>query len=304
MKELIDLTPQEFENLVFDLLTLLGLKNCVWRTPGSDGGRDIQGEYIHSDISGYSQKEIWYVECKRYTGSVDWPTVWNKISYAEAQAADVLLIATTSSLTPQATDNLNNWNGNKKKPLIRAWSGAEMKNKLNIFPELQARYELVPDPFNNPARSVLPLIKILLKLNYSLSGSYVFLQDCSSQIETLNSLAGLLSKRIEDLESYNKVIFYKFNPEHDKYEWLHGGKIIEESGFDRYGIITVLSYIRLNLNVDKITIEKDGVSLVVNNITISTQSFINDLATICLWTNFRIIINETKLILESRENDT
>ena len=304
MKELIDLTPQEFENIIFDLLCLLGLKNCVWRTPGSDGGRDIQGEYIHSDISGYSHKEIWYVECKRYTGSVDWPTVWNKISYAEAKAADVLLIATTSSLTPQATDNLNDWNGNKKKPLIRTWSGAEIKNKLHIFPELRTRYELASDPFKNSARSVLPLVKILLKLNYSLSSSYVFSQDCSSQIETSSSLADLLSKRIEDLDSYGKIIFYKFNPAHDKYEWLEGCELIEESGFDRYGMRTVLSYIKSTLRIDKVALEKDNNSLLLKGVAVSTESFLEDINTICLWTNFRCTINATNLSLEPRGNET
>jgi hypothetical protein len=90
---------------------------------------------------------------------------------------------------------------------------------------------------------------------------------------------------------------------HDKYEWLHGGKLIEESGFDRYGIRTVFSYIKATLKLDKITVEKENNSLVLNGLTISTQTLINDITTICLWTNFRVLINETKLTLEPRGND-
>lgn len=303
MKKLIELTPQEFENLIFDLLTLSGLQNCVWRTPGSDGGRDIQGEYIHSDISGYSQKELWYIECKRYSNSVDWPTVWNKISYAEAKAADVLLVATTSSLTPQAIDNMNDWNSNKKQPLIRTWGGAEIRNRLNIYPELLTRYELATSPYDNQSRSFLPLMKVLLKISYSLSSSLAFSQDCSSQIETSSSLADLLSRRIEDLDMDNKIIFYRFDPSHDKFEWLDGERFVAETGFDRYGVRAVLAYIRSALKLTCISVEKEQDSLILKDTKDLSQSLINDLNNICLWTNFRITFTQEFVKLESRANE-
>jgi hypothetical protein len=303
MKDLINLTPQEFENLVFDLLTHLGLKNCVWRTPGSDGGKDIQGDYIYTDISGYSQKQVWYIECKRYTGSVDWPTVWNKISYAEAKGAEVLLIVTTSSLTPQAIDNLNEWNINKKYPSIRTWSGAELKNKLALFPEIQTRYELIPSTLNNSAKSFLPLIKVLLKFSYLVSSCNAFSQDCSSQIEALNCIADILSKRIEDLELYQRIIFYKFDQKHDGYEWLSGGQLITESGFDRYGIRAVLCCLRTTLKINKLNLEKVNNLLVVKEIKNCPQSLFHDLTTIGLWTNFRLKADERNFYLESTDDE-
>ena len=78
------LTPGQFENLVYDLVTSAGLRNAVWRTPGSDGGRDIEGEMATTDFSGFHTITKWYVECKRYAASVDWPTVWEKIAYADS----------------------------------------------------------------------------------------------------------------------------------------------------------------------------------------------------------------------------
>ena len=48
-KKIVDLSPTELENLCFDLLLKLGLKNLVWRTPGRDGGRDVQGEHFVED---------------------------------------------------------------------------------------------------------------------------------------------------------------------------------------------------------------------------------------------------------------
>ncbi|HDZ9489188.1 TPA: restriction endonuclease, partial [Vibrio cholerae] len=86
--DLLSLSPEQFESMTFDIVTALGLRNAVWRTPGSDVGRDIEGNYYISDLSGLYQKQKWYVECKRYAKSVDWPTVWNKIAYAETHSAD------------------------------------------------------------------------------------------------------------------------------------------------------------------------------------------------------------------------
>lgn len=45
--------PTSFENLVYDLASSAGLRNAVWRTPGSDEGRDIEGEITTIDFSGY-----------------------------------------------------------------------------------------------------------------------------------------------------------------------------------------------------------------------------------------------------------
>src|SRR5258706_15282013 len=99
--QLGSLHERDFENLVFDLAIAAGLRNATWRTPGSDEGRDIEGELTTVDFSGHTSVQKWYIECKRYSSSVDWPTVWEKIAYADAHAADYLLVVTTSHLSPQ-----------------------------------------------------------------------------------------------------------------------------------------------------------------------------------------------------------
>jgi hypothetical protein len=45
LKSLHDLSPRQFENVVYDLVSAAGLRNAVWRTPGADGGRDIEGDF-------------------------------------------------------------------------------------------------------------------------------------------------------------------------------------------------------------------------------------------------------------------
>jgi hypothetical protein len=58
--------PQEFENLAYGLVFLCGAQNLRWRTPGADGGRDLECEFRVADFSGEHATEKWYVECKRY----------------------------------------------------------------------------------------------------------------------------------------------------------------------------------------------------------------------------------------------
>jgi hypothetical protein len=70
-KKLLEaLKPTAFENLSFDLVTAAGLQNAVWRTPGADGGRDIEATMPVMDISGEVTHQKWYIECKRYKHSL------------------------------------------------------------------------------------------------------------------------------------------------------------------------------------------------------------------------------------------
>ena len=92
LTRLAHLSPREFENLVFDCARAIGIRNLIWRTPGPDGGRDIEGQVYTRDISGHEKIETWYVECKRYNKSIDWPTVWKKTSHADVLHADVFFL--------------------------------------------------------------------------------------------------------------------------------------------------------------------------------------------------------------------
>lgn len=54
------LSPTAFEHLIFDLMILTGLRNVVWRSPGADGGRDIEGDFLTvvSAISGSRVRSV------------------------------------------------------------------------------------------------------------------------------------------------------------------------------------------------------------------------------------------------------
>lgn len=61
-RSISDLSPTEFENLIYDLMVAKGMVNVVWRTPGADGGRDIEADSIHRDISDALGFSKWYIE--------------------------------------------------------------------------------------------------------------------------------------------------------------------------------------------------------------------------------------------------
>jgi Restriction endonuclease len=71
------LQPEQFENLTYDILLLSGVQNLRWRTPGTDGGRDLEGDLTTVDFSGETVKQRWYIECKRYAQSINWPTTFS-----------------------------------------------------------------------------------------------------------------------------------------------------------------------------------------------------------------------------------
>ena len=156
LKKIGALSPSEFENLTFDCVKAVGLRNVTWRTPGADGGRDIEGVEYTRDLSGHDTIYRWYVECKRYSASIDWPTIWTKVSYADVQAADYLLLVTNSNPSPNCENKINEWNASGRRPKIRTWRGYELPGLLRNFPHIAVMHGLSENQSDLQA-SILPL---------------------------------------------------------------------------------------------------------------------------------------------------
>ncbi len=298
MLDLTTLSEKEFENLTFDLLSALGLKNCLWRTPGSDVGRDIEGDFFFTDVSGYCQRQKWYVECKRYTNSIDWPTVWNKISYAEAHDADILLMSVTSSLSPQAIDQVNKWNEQKKTPIIRVLNSADISNKLRLYPHIAIKYGFLKPSESNIAISVFPLVRLLLKASYSLSSGIAVGVNVETKADLTQALTDLIAVRIEDFRSEGKIQAYKYVDSEDRYDWIKNSKCIENTNFDRYGLRALFTLIRFQAKLKTVNIatDIDGRIFVAGYSIDEKQN--NQLQNIASCSNFHVIISEGKIILE------
>jgi hypothetical protein len=299
-KLISDLSPSEFENLVFDLLQSLGLKNAVWRTPGRDGGRDIQGDWFVEDLSGHIGQQVWYIECKQYASSVSWPTVWEKISFAESNAADVLLFTVTSSLSPQAVDEVNKWNCQRKRPIIRFWNGFDIINKLRLFPLIEIRFGLSPDSRTKIGGALLPTVNILLKYSIAAHSSEVFEIAPENKHAVLYSLAELISARLSEIESEGAFSIAPFRLSTDSFEWLENAESIEEMNIDRYSIRAIACYLKdlLNATSLRITIEEPFIYFSLSS-DISDAVF-NDLYQISLLSNFEIHLNQQRLLVKAR----
>lgn len=236
--DLLGLSPAQFESMTFDIVTTLGLRNATWRTPGSDVGRDIEGNYFISDLSGQYQNQKWYVECKRYSTSVDWPTVWEKIAYAEAHSAHILLFVTSSSLSPQAVDQVRIWNESNKKPTIRVWGSTEIIAKLHIYPQIAKKYGLKSD--TEPKMDIfLPSMDLLIRVTSSMSPDVGKISD--EKLWLTHSISELISVRMLDI---NSGYGFSFKPHKadDYFEWSVSPDCNLEK-FDKYSTRALFAYL-------------------------------------------------------------
>jgi hypothetical protein len=206
-QEIIDkvsgLTPTEFENLVFDVVRALGFRNVVWRTPGADGGRDIEGYLQASDPTGFLQTQKWHIECKRYKSSINWPTIWEKVAHADSLRADVLFLVTNSTPSPTCETRIAEWNSERRRPAIRVWRGYNFPSILRSNVDIAVGHGIVaPDLEPNGLGAVLALE--LAKLVQSAHGAIEFESGSKSAIEAASALAELLEHRLRDLQQYGR----------------------------------------------------------------------------------------------------
>ena len=259
----------------------------MWRTPGRDGGRDIQGDNFVEDLSGHTRQESWYVECKQYGTTISWPVVWEKIAYAESNSADVLFFITTSTLSPQAIDEVNKWNLCGRRPHIRFWGGQDLHSRLQTHPKIQIKFGLSTDSVRDGAISIIPLTKLLLSYASTSEAQLAFSQDASDVNGAVHALAELISARLEDIEQTGKLCISKFRAREDTFEWLRNPELLEGLRLDRYSVRAILSILRFVLKTD-ITINGDLTKAFIDTKQRWHQTIISELETIAFWGLVRI----------------
>jgi hypothetical protein len=240
------LSPTEFENLTYDLLTARGLANATWRTPGADGGRDIEGTWSHLDMSGEQTTQVWYVDCKHYANSVNWPTVFEKVSYAVSNAADFLLIVCTPSLSPACRTEVTKWNDQARRPLIRAWESHYLSTMLGNYPEIAAKYGFA-------TKTILELpgfVDIVVEASKAAASAYTRASLLSSEgpskeLELAAALAGLMAEKMQVFSlKHNLLENPSFILAEDGYEWV-AWTGVPKTNIDRSAVRAILSLIRL-----------------------------------------------------------
>lgn len=200
------LSPTSFENLCFDIVRGMAFQNPTWRTPGADGGRDIEAWRAIIDPTFVSTQEKWFIECKRYATAVDWPTIHDKIAHAEALDADYLFIMTTSSASPTSLDRINSWNSLNRRPRVRFWGEHDVLSHISIRRELCLKYG-----FGSSSAETLGFAEVSLemaKIISTIHSGTLYSRDVNSALEYANALARCWTERVSQVQ--NRGAFFSF----------------------------------------------------------------------------------------------
>lgn len=258
IRDLIDkLEPEVFENLIFDCAIASGLRNVVWRTPGADGGRDIEGQASHVDISGQDIVAKWYIECKRYATSLSWPLVWEKIAHADVQGADVLLIATNSQPSPACETEVTRWNGDRRRPLVRFWRGYQLPGIIRVHPHIGLSYGLI-SPGVTVEASLMPLALIGSKVAQAAHTAMSLGVPAQYRLEASAAIAELLSQRLDDLNRYSCIVPAAHASVRPEYDWLKSSG--DASEWEDVGLRAMLVFLHYLHGEPVLTVEFDGKS--------------------------------------------
>lgn len=252
MTTISDLPPASFENLVYDLIVSSGFSNVVWRTPGADGGRDIEAHYPVVDAVGIQRMEKWYIECKRYSSSINWPLVYEKIAHADALNADYVLLATNSNPSPQCETRIDEWNATKR-PFVRVWRGYQIDEILSGHAWLSVKYELKVGPVAN-AIAFEPALLEISKIVVAANGIREFGGSVEKALNAACSLSELVHKRMSDIGQYKRPAYlhsWVAKPEY----WLSMPEVIN---LEEVGTLTLSSAIRFICDSDSIEITVEG----------------------------------------------
>lgn len=298
-KTLKTMSSGSFENIIFDLAVVRGLSNATWRTPGADGGRDIQGVVQRNDFSGDSVSECWYIECKRYASAVDWPTVFGKLAYARNQKADFLILATTSFPSPACRNEIERHNASGEKPTIRVWDGAILATYLAVTPEIAVKYGLSVQA-RESAKAFLDLALLVTRAVHASYGHYAGTSKLSRHLEFAASAADLLLARFEASHRQRVWKARPFHTNRDNYPWCQASGSAS-TNLDKFAVRFALAFVRyvsgkVTLNA---TVAADSVSIGASGVTFS-QTDRDALRTLALWGNCVVESSGNDLILEER----
>ena len=159
-KLILSLTPQEFEDLCFDIIRNNNFKNPRPRGKAADGGRDIEAEFTYKITSNKEITEKCWFQCKRQEKGVTFKQFSTEVQKAQDQGVTKFFIISNSDLTSDAKTDIENWNKNNKCQIID-WTGTLFLDLLFELRDVCKFYfpdEEVP-PVVNPKepKEIIPL---------------------------------------------------------------------------------------------------------------------------------------------------
>jgi len=195
------------------------------------------------------------VECKQYEGTVSWPVVWEKIAYADSNLADVLLFVTTSTLSPQAIDEVNRWNDSRRRPHIRFWGRQDLNSRLDIYSDIKIKYGLKTSGIQQLAPAFVDVSKVLLNYSNNLAAHIEFGRPVERPQTVVCALSELIAARLSQIESAGMFSIEPFKRGVDEFSWLRGGANISAINADRFATRAILAMIFAHAGASELDIE-------------------------------------------------
>jgi hypothetical protein len=127
------LSPTDFEEFCFDLISASGFSNVDWRkgTPKnsspSDRGRDIVAELERVDVDGHTYRERWFIDCKHYERGVPPEALQGTITWAQAERPDTVLFIASGFFSNGAKDWIAQFQDTRPPFRVRTWEAPQLR---------------------------------------------------------------------------------------------------------------------------------------------------------------------------------
>ncbi|ELA9459144.1 restriction endonuclease [Vibrio parahaemolyticus] len=140
-----EISPVDFENLIFHLLDEMGFSNLTWRKGGegnsaTDGGRDLEATFW-TVLPTASKEEKYWFEVKHRKNQLEKSQVQSTILNAAGNhTKDNVLIITNSTISNPTLDWIKDFQNTHKTPSVSVWQGHDLELFLRKSPRTLAKF--------------------------------------------------------------------------------------------------------------------------------------------------------------------
>lgn len=130
----------DLEELLYWLFDSMGAKDLEWRIGGkgkgtADQGRDLELAFFTPSPDGTLTKQIWWVEAKGRTKTVEASEVHEAVLNAAGKDhIEVLVVATNTNFSNPTRDWVKEWQHDHRRPIVKLWERTELENLCSKNP--------------------------------------------------------------------------------------------------------------------------------------------------------------------------
>lgn len=236
------LSPTEFENFCYDLISEMTFRNVDWRkgTPkhasSADKGRDIQAELHREDIDKKHVVEQWFFDCKHYSKGVPPTALQDSLAWATAHRPHKLVFISSGFFSNPCKEFVEQYTEQNRPSFeIRLWELKDLEKFCSGAKTLLAKYGI---------GSVLEARALMNPVHWETAKSN-FHADIPSLIQVLDSVDGESRDKAFEM-TYHMVISPRMRQPLHPREKI-GDLILDEVGYGSFKkIITQQSFSRLD----------------------------------------------------------